>query len=498
MSRSLSQYGAVWNRLSMNHRVLLVLVVVGTVVACVATVQWAQRSTYTTLYSDLAPAEAGEIVDVLTGMDVPYRISAGGTALQVPEREAQAVRLKLAAQGYPKDGVVGYEIFDKSNLGMTDFLQKVNFRRALEGEISKSIMSLSEVSAARVHLVIPEARLFSRDQKQPTASVVLKLNGSLSESQIAGIQHLVASSVEGLDIDHISLVDSRGRLLTERHAGDMDTRLSSTQVELRHQVENHLEAKAQSLLDRTLGAGRSVVRVIADLNFDKVETSAENYDPDRVAIRSEEVQTAKPGSRGDGASQNATITNYEISKSVEHVVSAFGTIDRLSVAVMVDGSYGQPAGAAEDAAPTYQPRSAEELQQIAAVVRTAVGFDSTRADRLEVVNMPFDMSADQEMAQDLQSVENFEMYYDLGRKMLYGLLALAALLYVLRSFRKLGNALAGAASSSHTSPVPVRHSQSGVDLPEQTQRIRASDVFGERARGRPEEVAKIIKTMMSE
>ncbi len=498
MNNSLSQYGAVWNRLSMNHRVLLVLVVVGTVVAGVGTVRWARQATYTTLYSNLAPAEAGEIVDVLTGLDIPYQISAGGTALQVPEHQAQAVRLKLAAQGYPRDGVVGYEIFDKSNLGMTDFLQKVNFRRALEGEIAKSIMSLSEVSAARVHLVMPESRLFSRDQKQPTASVVLKLNGSLSESQVAGIAHLVASSVEGLDVDAISLVDSRGKLLTEKHAGDMETRLSSTQLELRHNVENHLESKAQSLLDRTLGAGRSVVRVIADLNFDKVETQAENYDPDRVAIRSEEVQTAKPGSEGDGASQNATITNYEISKTVEHVVSAFGTIERISVAVMVDGTYAPPAAGAEDAAPTYQPRSADELGQIAAVVRTAVGFDSSRADHMEVVNMAFDTSVEDELAQDLQSVESYEMYYDLGRKVLYGLLILVALLYVRRTFKKLGKALAGAAAGSHASPVPVTFNQGGAELPQQTQRTRAADVFGERARGRPEEVAKIIKTMMSE
>lgn len=496
MNSFFHQISTVWNRLSMNHRVMVALVVTGTIVAGVATVRWAREANYTTLYANLAPAEAGEVVDLLAAMDVPYRISAGGTSIQVPDRDAQAVRLKLASQGYPRDGLVGYEIFDKNNLGMTDFLQKVNFRRALEGEIAKSIMSLSEVSAARVHLVIPEARLFSKDQKQTTASVVLKLNGTLSESQVSGIQHLVASSVEGLDVDHISLVDSRGKLLTERTSGDADTRLSSSQMELRHSVESQLESKAQSLLDLTLGPNRSVVRVSADLNFDKAETSSENYDPDKVAIRSEEVQNAKPGTEGDGGSQNATITNYEISKTVQHVVSAFGNVQRLSVAVMLDGTYTPPAEGAEDAAPTYKPRTPEELQQIAAIVRTAVGFDSTRADKLEIVNMAFDTSAEDAMASDLQSVENYEMYYNIGRKVLYGLLILLGLLYVRHIFKKLGKVLATAAAHG-PSTMPTAVAQANPELP-QSQRIRATDVFGERARGRPEEVAKIIKTMMSE
>ena len=497
MNDTVAKIKNTWSGLSMNHRVLLALVTVGTVVALVATARWARESGYTTLYSNLAPAEAGEIVDLLASLDVPYRISAGGSALQVPEREAQAIRLKLAAQGYPRDGIVGYEIFDQSNLGMTDFLQKVNFRRALEGEIAKSIMSLSEVSAARVHLVIPEPRLFERDQKQPTASVVLKLNGTLSEGQVAGIQHLVASSVEGLDIEHISIVDARGRLLTDRHA-DPDTRLSSTQMELRRNVEDHLEAKAQTLLDRTLGPERAVVRVIADLNFDKVEKSAENYDPERVAVSSEEVQTARPGGEGRATAPNATITTYEVSKSIEHVVSAVGTIERLSVAVMVDGTYA-PGSAGDEGAPrAYRPRSAEELQQIAAIVRTAVGFDSTRSDQLEIVNMAFDTTAQDETAGDLAAVENRQFYYDLGRRALYGLVIVSALFFLWSLIRRLERAVAKSSTPAPAPGAPAPLHPGSPGLPPQAQRLRASETFGERARGRPEEVARIIRTMMTE
>jgi flagellar M-ring protein FliF len=482
-----------WSNLSLNNRALLVMVTVGVLVAVGATWRWASQATYTTLYTDLAPEEAGEIVDELTTLGVSYKLSAGGTALLVPDGEAQEVRVKMAALGYPRGGVMGYEIFDQSNLGMTDFLQKVNFRRALEGEIAKSIMSLSEVAAARVHLVIPESRLYARDQKTPTASVVLKLNRALSPGQVSGIEHLVAASVEGLDPANIALVDYRGKLLSNGYRGDEETRLSSTQLDLRKNVERHLEQKAQTMLDRTLGSGTAVVRVIADLNFDKVERSAETYDPDQVAIRSEETTTSRPGDGEEGGNQSAAITNYEISKSVERVVSAYGTVKRLSVAVMVDGHYTTPAGAAEDAPPVYEPRGADELQKIGAIVRTAVGFDSARTDRMEIVSLAFDTRALDDSRQGLDTVADYQFYYDVGKRVLYGLLILAALFYVRKIFKRLGKALQSAQTVPSASPTKAE-----PELSAEPQRVRATDVFGDRARGRPDEVAKIIKTMMVE
>lgn len=495
MKDSLDRVVAVWTKLSINNRVVLVLLTAGLAVAVTVSVRWLGEARYTTLYTGLAADEAGEIVDQLTALGVSYRISDGGTAILVPDKDAQSARLKMASQGFPRGGAVGYEIFDKTDLGMTDFLQRVNFRRALEGEIAKSIMSLSEVAAARVHLVIPEQRLFTRDQKPATASVVLKLNRSLTPGQIAGIEHLVAASVEGLSTDHIAIVDYKGALLTDRHEGDEDTQLSSTQLDMRKNVERYLETKAQSMLDGTLGPGRSVVRVIADLNFDKVEKSAETYDPDQVAIRSEETTAAAAGPDG-GGSQNSTITNYEISKSVERVVSAYGNINRLSVAIIVDGSYAVPAGSPADAEAVYQPRSEDELQKIGALVRTAVGFDSTRADHIEVVNLAFDTRTLDETQMELDNVSNWQMIYDVGEKLLWGLVVLVALFYLRRVLKQLSKALQAPASprtASETYPAAPE-----APLAAEPQRIRPADAFIDRARGKPEEVAKIIKTMMLE
>lgn len=500
MNDTMRRLVTIWSNMTTNNRVLLILVVAGFIVAATVTVRWANQAAYTTLYTNLEPKEAGEIVDQLTSLGVDYRLSSGGTAILVPERSVQSTRLKMAAEGYPRGGTVGYEIFDKSNLGMTDFLQRVNFRRALEGEIAKSIMSLSEVSAARVHLVIPETRLFARDQKPPTASVVVKLNRTLTRGQVAGIEHLVAASVEGLTTDHIAIVDYRGTLLSDRSDGSEDARLSSSQLELRKNVEHYLENKAQSMLDGTLGQGKSVVRVIADLNFDKVETNSESWDPDQTAIRSEEISNAGNGTfNEENSDQNATVTKYEISKSVERVVSAFGNIKRLSVAVIVDGTYHAPPSAGGNTAPVYQPRSGDELQKIGALVQTAVGFDSTRSDKIEVVNMAFDAGGLEETQADLDTVTVMTYVYDIGKKLFYLALAVVAFFYLRRVFSRLGDAIRTAAPMRRTAPAANNgDGPMGDDAQGTAQRLRLADAFASRAAGKPDEVAKIIKTMMLE
>jgi flagellar M-ring protein FliF len=203
------------------------------------------------LYRNLDSQEAGQIIDQLRGSKVPYRISEGGTEILVPSSKINDVRLNLAAQGYPKSGIIGYEIFDQTNLGMTDFLQKVNYRRALEGELTKTISSLKEVESARVHLVIPEQRLFKEDEKQPTASVVLYLNRSkpLSQRQIEGIAYLVSSSVEGLPAENVTILDASGRLLSAPRQTDQLAQLSSSQLDVKKNIEAYLQEKAQSMLD---------------------------------------------------------------------------------------------------------------------------------------------------------------------------------------------------------------------------------------------------------
>jgi len=276
--------------MSPSQVMMLVAVVAGIIVGGVVVGNWVKSVNYSILYSDLEPAEAGEVVNQLTEQNVSYKLTNGGTTIMVSSDDVYKVRISLASQGLPRSGNIGYAIFDKSNLGMTEFLQNLNFRRALEGELMKTIMQLSDVQAARVHIVMPKDRLFKEDKQEATASIVLKLRtpGGLSKSQMAGITHLVASSVEGLKPQNVSIIDYNGELLSSQNGSDPLAGLTSSQLDVRKNVEQYLEKKAQSMLDGVIGQGRSIVRVTAELDFQQVEKTNEIYDPNSAVVRSEE------------------------------------------------------------------------------------------------------------------------------------------------------------------------------------------------------------------
>jgi flagellar M-ring protein FliF len=388
-------------RMSPSQVMMLFGIVAGTIVGIIFLSGWLKQVNYARLYSNLESAEAGEIVNYLSTNNVPYEISDNGGSIDVPSDQVYKLRLALASQGIPKAGTMGYSIFDQNNLGMTDFLQNLNFRRALEGELTRTIMQLSEVQAARVHIVIPKERLFKEDKKEPTASVVLKLRNraGLAKAQLAGISHLVAASVEGLSPQNISIIDYDGNLLSGGRDKDQLAGLSTSQLEVRQNVESYLQDKAQSMLDGVLGSGKALVRVTADLNFQQLERTSEQFDPDKPSIRSEERttnsssnsdKTADTGENKQEENSQTVVTNYELNKTVEHIVNAVGTISRLSIAVTVDGSYQTPKEGAEAGEKVYQPRSQEELDRLAGIVKNAVGFDTQRNDQIEIINVPFD------------------------------------------------------------------------------------------------------------
>jgi len=267
-------------RMSPSQVMMLLGVTTGSIVGIIFMVGWLNSVNYTRLYSGLDEAEAGEVISYLNDNKIAYQLSDGGRTIEVPSDQVYQARISLASQGLPRGGSVGYSIFDQNNLGMTDFLQNLNFRRALEGELTRTIMQLSEVLAARVHIVIPRDRLFEADQQKATASVVLKLSGGgLAKHQVKGITHLVASSVEGLTPDNITIVDYDGNLLSSGETADLAAGLSSTQLDVRKQVEQYLEQKAQTMMDGVLGDGKSIVRVTADLDFQQLERTSEIYDP---------------------------------------------------------------------------------------------------------------------------------------------------------------------------------------------------------------------------
>ncbi len=499
-----------------NRRFMAITIVIGLIVGVVSVGWWARHVTYGVLFSRLPAEEAGQIIDQLDQMKVPYRVSDGGTSILVSSSDVPDVRIRLAAAGFPRSGSVGFEIFDKTNLGMTDFLQKVNYRRALEGELAKSIASLEEVSAARVHIVIPENRLFKQDQKATTASVLVKVrSGSLGRGKVAAITHLVASAVEGLDASRVTVLDQNGTLLSAAEDESSLGAMSNRQLELQKDVEMYLQDKSQSLLDGVLGARKAIVRVNATLNFEQAEKTVEQYDPENLAIVSQEQTVEKTsdnntdaegGKSGGQTSKENTLTNYEVNKTVQKIVSAVGTIQRLTVSVIVDGTYSKPegagTGAGADQPATFTPRSQEELDRIGALVKSAVGIQPERNDHVEVVSVAFDNSQLQEDRKELEKIEKREFYYDIARKVGYGIAILAALFIGFKILKKAGRMLggltSGTAAAGDLSGVPSIIDDKIPALVPERRKARLSDQMINVAKERPDEIARVIKTMMVE
>lgn len=364
------------------------------------------------LYTGLSFEDSAAIVSELQSQNIPYEIRGEGETILVARDQITTVRMALAENGLPQRGQVGYEIFDQqSALGTTSFVQNINNVRALEGELARTISSLARIKSARVHLVLPERELFRRERKDPTASIVLAVRGELSGGEIRAIQHLVASAIEGLTPNRVSIVDDTGRLLASG-AGNSEESMMAGEIEERTLgVEERLRTRIEDLLANIVGAGRARVQVSAELDLSRSTKTSETFDPNGQVVRSTQSRegenaTTAPAPTGQvsvatelpGASANASggnssetgttseeVTNYEISKTTQTEMTEAGSIKRLSVAVVVDGTY------ADDGAgnSTYTPRTAEELAQITALVRSAVGFVEARGDTVEVANLQF-------------------------------------------------------------------------------------------------------------
>jgi flagellar M-ring protein FliF len=378
------------------------------------------------LFSQLDSEDTRAIIQELGKQGVTYEVGKGGNTIQVPAERVHELRLQLASVGLPESAGVGFEIFDRTGLGVTPFTQQMNYRRALQGELARTISQISQVDRVRVHLVIPEKRLFASEQKPAQAAVVLTLKrgNPLGGTQVQGIVHLVASSVEGLDPSQVTVVDNHGEVLSKNSA-DEDAQLTATQIETQRRVEHDLEQRVQTMLDQVLGRDKSVVRVTAPLEFRQVEITEESFDPNSQVVRSENrsqekvtekgSQAGVPGVRsnvpndlkptgGSGPKEakrkNETL-NYEVNRKVSKIIEPTGAIKRLSVAVLVDGTYEAAAsavGEAEDAVDDkkYVARSEQEIQNLIQIVKKAVGFSEDRGDQIEMVNVPFETPALQE------------------------------------------------------------------------------------------------------
>jgi flagellar M-ring protein FliF len=364
------------------------------------------------LFTELAVDDSAAIIKDLERQGVAYTIKNDGAIVLVPKDQVMRLRIKLAEGGLPKGGGVGYEIFDKSDaLGATSFVQNINHLRALEGELARTIRALDRVLAARVHLVLPERRLFSREQAEPSASIVLKVRGTLEPQQVRAIRHLVATAVNGLKPQRVSVVDETGRLLADGSAGDGATGASVDERKVA--FERRLRQQIETIVNSVVGPGRARVQLTADFDFNRITQTSDRFDPEGRVVRSsqtrEEVTAsdANPGSvsvsnelpganiRGQDAQQQQQqrdqnrkteeIVNYEISRTTKTEVIEGGRVNRISVAVVVDGAYSKN----DKGETVYQPRGKEEIDRIAALVRTAIGFNQKRGDQVEVANLRF-------------------------------------------------------------------------------------------------------------
>jgi len=417
---------------------------------------------YSLLFGNLAGSDAAAVIAKLKEQKVPYRLGDAGKAIYVPTEQVYQARIELSGAGLPRGGGVGFEIFDKQSFGMTDFAQKVNYLRALQGELDRTIASLDPVEAARVQLALPEKRLFKDDQEHATASVLLKLTGGqpLSKSQIQGIVHLVAGSVAGLNPEQVSIVDSSGRVLNQRSDDEIGGPMTAGMLGYQQMVEKRLEHRAQSLLDRALGVGNSLVKVTAQLDFSQREQTQESYDPKATAIRSERVTEEKggtptaggiPGSQsnlngptgaGSGASfipktHSEDTTNYEVSKVVKKLVEPVGTVKKLSVSVLVAE---RVSSTGQGGKPIYVPRSDKEIQNIQKMVQSALGLENSRGDRIVVVSRPFESAFFQEPVVKPSPANKVYPYLPLIK---YGLLCFGALLLYFLLVRPMVKTLRG-------------------------------------------------------
>lgn len=394
----------------LSRKIATAAVLVVSILLFAVLIYQAQTANQQLLYANLPLNDAAQVVTWLKNQKTPYTLKNGGRDVWIPADLIYQTRLDLAANGLPSGGGVGFEVFDKQNFALTDYVQKVNHTRALQGELARTITSLAPVENTRVHLALPEKRLFRKQQKKATASVIVTLvpGKSLDQKQVQGIVHLVAGSVTDLEPDNVKVIDSNGMVLEREKKRDENQIFSADMLAFQQEVEHRMEIRVQDLLDKTMGQDNAMVRISATLDFAKVEKTQELFDAEEPVIRSEQVneqssstataggipgvqsnlQGIAPGggTAGPGNSTSSRTTNYEISKTISKIVNPVGTITKLSVSVLV----ADKVEVDEDGKVTATtPRSEEELASIRNMVSSAIGILPERGDMINVISMPF-------------------------------------------------------------------------------------------------------------
>jgi len=467
MNNGLSQIGNqlqnIWKQLGGGQRLTIVVTALAVILGLSGLVFWSSRPDYALLYGRLDDAEAAKVIAALGEVNVPYQTSRGGGAIMVPSDKVHQVRMQLAAKGIPRGEGVGFEIFDKPNFGISDFVQRANYLRAVQGELARTIAQVDIIDSARVMIVMPENRLLVDNQKKPTASVFVRVRGNtpLPPQNVNAIRFLVANSVEGLTANNVSVVDNQGNVLSENNDNDSVAGLSSTQLSARQNLEKYLAKKAEEMLNKVLGAGQSVVRVSADINFDSLSRVEEKFDPEgqiprTLTVTEEKMDTitASPMGGAPGVNANsgaetnvATIptnssktnkkvsnTSFEINKTVSNIMQTPGGVKRISAAVFVAAN---ATGSGTNRVVTA--RTPEEMQKIKRVVMGALGIqegpDASRPDQINIEEMPFNEEPAMEIAKQLDQQQKKDFWWELAKTAVYPLLGCIVLFVFWRIFK---------------------------------------------------------------
>lgn len=497
LRRILAQFRQYWAGLGLARRLLIVTATVGAI-AAVGMVAYLSQTNYVPVYRDLDPAEAGAMRTSLTGQNIPVQLSPDGTSVLVPQERLAEAKVALATAGLPARGGKGYELFDETSLMTTPFVQSVNYQRALQAELSRSIGQLESVHSARVLIARPEPSPFVRDQKQPTASVVLKLKpgATMSRTTAASIVSLVARSVEGLKPENVTVVDSGGRLLSDPHAAERDS-LPTPHLEYRRELEAYLAEKAEKMLAQHLGPGRAVVQVSADINFQRVKETQKTYAPDGKVVKTERQTSSKTtgggprgvagaasnvtraggtptgGSAGAGSSsqQEETQTDYALSETIRDIEDRMGAVTRLSIAALIDLT------------PQGEGQAVISATDAESIIQRAVGFRTGR-DEVKVTNARLTGPiGPAEPDETLTNLQKMQVYVGLARNIS---LALAAFLVV----------LIVALFVVRRRPAPAPATAAAAAQTEEERRRADLGRLVEMARTDPERVAAVFRAMV--
>ena len=463
MNNNFSKLGqqllTIWGQLGASQRISVLAATFVLVAGLTATALWSAHAEYGLLYGGLSDTESAKVIAALGDAKVTYKVGSGG-AIMVPSDKVYTMRMQLASKGIPQGDGVGFEIFDKPNFGISDFVQRANYLRALQGELARTIGQLDEVKAARVMIVLPENRLLLDKDKFPTASVFVRVRGNsqLPPQTINSIRFLVANSVEGLKANHVAVVDNLGNT-EEISDNESLAGVSTSQLAARRALEQYLSKKAQDMLETVLGPGQAIVRVSADVNYDTITKTEEKFDPDGQVVKSQTkndenndtasaMNTVPTGISGNtvgetnslasgapvNSSKNHKITStveYENGRTTSAITQAAGGIKRLTAAVTVAQ---QMEGTGADRKPLV--RSPEEITKLQRIVSSALGADLARGDTIELAELPFNDQFATEMTTQLDQQVKRDFWWELARKAVYPALGLVAFMILLRTFKR--------------------------------------------------------------